>query len=238
MADDEPELWIRWRERGDHEARKALVERHRTVAQVIAASVLRERGYPADVDLGDLRQEAMLALIGAVDRFDPKIGVPFPHFVKKRIRGAVLDAISAASEQHAQSEWRRLLQVERLKSIESGADSARTAWERMAELAVGLAVGLMLEGTGMHQPRGVVEAADPYADSFDYVLLSRRVHEAAGRLPDPDRYVLQAHYYEDLQFAVIAANLGLSAPRVSQIHARAIRSVRAALAVKRLDVRI
>ena len=43
-------------------------------ALMIASIVLRERGYPADVEIADLRQQAMEVLIASIERLDGRPG--------------------------------------------------------------------------------------------------------------------------------------------------------------------
>jgi RNA polymerase sigma factor (sigma-70 family) len=46
---------------------------------------------PRTVGLEDIEQEAMTGAIGAVDKFDPSLGVPLGAYAQRRIRGAILD---------------------------------------------------------------------------------------------------------------------------------------------------
>lgn len=46
------------------------------------------------------------------------------------------------------------------------------------------------------------------------------------RLPPRDRLILEAHYIRGVKFDDIAKQLGVSAPRVSQLHARAMARVK------------
>jgi RNA polymerase sigma factor FliA len=46
------------------------------------------------------------------------------------------------------------------------------------------------------------------------------------RQPARERDVLQAHYYEQREFQDIAAVMGISKGRVSQLHARALAQIR------------
>jgi RNA polymerase sigma factor for flagellar operon FliA len=238
-AEEEADLWAAWSRTRDPVARNAIVERHRGTAIGIARSVLRERGFPADIDLDDLRQQAILELTAAVDRFDPTLGVPFARFVQKRIRGSLQDSIASSSELHAQTEWRRSLTEERTRSLRETVPAGLSPLERIAEVAVGLAVGIMLEGTGMHATDDqAVEKIDPYAESMDYAVLTKRIRAAARRLGEPDQFVIRAHYEAEYTFAEVADRLKLSTGRVSQIHSRGLKSIRAMLAGESLDRRV
>jgi RNA polymerase sigma factor FliA len=61
----------------------------------------------------------------------------------------------------------------------------------------------------------------------------RMVEIAIGKLSehDPrDAEIIRAHYFEDIPMNVLAARLGISEPRISQLHARALRRLRELLA--------
>jgi RNA polymerase sigma factor FliA len=238
MLAQERRLWETFRRQGDAQARDAAVDQHREWAQSLAASVMRERGYPADIDIADLNQEAMKVLIHSAERFDASLGISFRGFTRKRLRGALLDLISVSSEIHAQTEWRRQMLNERLESLRVTKGNSASALERVAELAVGVAVGVMLEDTGMfggEDAPNVASGVDPYAESVDLGILARKVNEIADQLKDPDRMTLFAHYRDGKNFSDIARALGVTAARISQIHSRAIRSIRSGLQAAGLD---
>src|SRR5262249_370892 len=49
---------------------------------------------------------------------------------------------------------------------------------------------------------------------------------AVERLPDRERRIVAMHYYEGMKFKEIGAELGVSEPRISQLHARALHRLR------------
>lgn len=87
MADDARSaarraLFDEYRRTGEVELRNELVEEHLTLARGFARRY-RDRG----VALEDLEQVARLSLIGAVERFDPEVGVKFETFAGRTIDG-------------------------------------------------------------------------------------------------------------------------------------------------------
>ncbi|MEZ5138832.1 MAG: sigma-70 family RNA polymerase sigma factor [Acidimicrobiales bacterium] len=76
------ELVRRYRATGDRAARNEIVARHRHLADR-AARRYRSRGIAHD----DLRQTALLAMIRAVDRFDPDQGTSFATFAGRTMDG-------------------------------------------------------------------------------------------------------------------------------------------------------
>src|SRR4051795_11700011 len=78
----EKELWRRFMATRDPRIREELVERNLPFAKRLAR---RYRGASESFD--DLLQVASLALVNAVDRFDPDRGIPFSAFASPTILG-------------------------------------------------------------------------------------------------------------------------------------------------------
>jgi RNA polymerase sigma factor for flagellar operon FliA len=57
----------------------------------------------------------------------------------------------------------------------------------------------------------------------------RQLDLALESLPERERMIVRMHYYKGEQFKVIAEELGVSEPRVSQLHARAVTLLRRAM---------
>lgn len=88
VGDDEGELFRRYRATGDRRARNEIVERHRDLAARVARRY-RSRGLAGD----DLRQIALLAMVRAVDRFDPDQGTSFATFAGRTMDGELKRAL-------------------------------------------------------------------------------------------------------------------------------------------------
>ncbi|HUS24128.1 MAG TPA: sigma-70 family RNA polymerase sigma factor [Candidatus Binatia bacterium] len=226
-ADDgERRLWQEWRDAGCRRARSALVERYAWLARAVAVQVLRQQPFPAGLELRELVQLATVGLIEAVDRFEPVRGVPFAQYADRRLRGAVRDGIARTSEVHGQCAMRRRLRRERAASLRGATAAADLDLvARLVEVAVGLAVGVMLEGTGLFDA-GDAQASGPYRDTA-LAELRRQLHAGLDRLPAAEQHVLRCHYLQDLPMADVARQMDLSRGRISQIHARGIAALRA-----------
>lgn len=165
----------------------------------------------------------MVGLIEAIDRFDASLGIPFPAFAKKRIRGALSDDISRNSEQKAQVSWLRQIHRERIESLDESEQGTPRALEKLAEVAIELALGFMLEDSGMFQPRD--ERAGPY-DSNELAVLQAQLRVVMKELTGPQRRVLELHYFGELSFAEIGKTMKISKVRVFQVHKKAIADLR------------
>lgn len=196
---DIAQLWASSRA-GDAGSRGALIERYADLAIGIARCMRIPTSSLADQD--DVSSAAMIGLIAAVDRFDPRRGVPFEAYAALRIRGAVVD------------ELRRVDERGRADRRPEG-----------AELAVSL--DLLLE-TGAHQ--GPV-ADDGFTERFEQEDLKTRIQDALGRLPARQREVIARYYGDELTLREAGAKMGVSEARACQIHGRAIQNLRRELSV-------
>jgi RNA polymerase sigma factor for flagellar operon FliA len=80
--------------------------------------------------------------------------------------------------------------------------------------------------------------ANPYAGT-ELNQMRARVRTSVEQLPARERDILRRHYYEQREFQEIAAELGVTKGRVSQLHARALQRVREALNVgPRIDRKV
>src|SRR5256885_564639 len=87
-----------------HVSREQRILAHTALAKGIA---LRLAGrVPKSVDLDDLIAAGMLGLIDAADRYDDTRGIPFEAYSRRRIQGAILDALRA--EDHLTRRERRM----------------------------------------------------------------------------------------------------------------------------------
>ena len=83
------ELFQLYKSTGNEELKWPLVMRYVGLVRTIALQV---RGvYSSFAQVDDIINEGVLALMSAVDKFDPDKGIKFETYVSKRIRGAIID---------------------------------------------------------------------------------------------------------------------------------------------------
>jgi RNA polymerase sigma-B factor len=78
------QLWARWREHGDLDARRELIERHLPLVRVLASRFARQ-GEQFD----DLVQVGAVGLIKAVERYDPGRGSSLVAYAIPTILGEI-----------------------------------------------------------------------------------------------------------------------------------------------------
>jgi RNA polymerase sigma factor FliA len=184
----------------------------------IAHKAAATYGLPAGVDADDLVSCGVLGLAEAWERFDPDRGVAFEAFAIPRIKGAVIDAIRAAdwvprkARQRARLTGEPVAVLVSMDSERSTDDGDHNSADRIVD----------------------VSAVEPGAD----LLATENRRELIGamnRLPDREKTIITLHYFERVALQDIAKSFGVTESRVSQLHTRALRMLRAALEAEHTD---
>ena len=222
----EASLWRRLRLESQSECREALFDRYVPLARALASQAFYRRSGVRG-ELVEFRQFAFEGLLQAIDRFDPMRGAPFAAFARRRISGSIADGIARMSEVDAQIRHRHRLEQERLRSlsVDSPPDDG-DALAALADLAMGLALGFMLDGTRLVADEASPDPAPSAYESLEYRQLQTRLAAEVKKLPEKEGIIVRQHYENGLSFAQIAELLGLSRGRVSQLHRSAVERLR------------
>jgi RNA polymerase sigma factor for flagellar operon FliA len=240
------ELWRRYHESGDAQAREQLVIAYSPLVKYAARQVRLH--MPAHVDIADLVSYGLVGLVAAIDRFRPERETMFDSYAMVRIRGAILDELrvldwvprsvraQAKEIDRATVKLRCTLQrnpeeLELADELDLEVDELR---RRLAEISnsgmAALDESWDIPGSpGDSAPRSALladtEAVDP-ARLLEASELKDRVVGVIGRLPAREQLVVGLYYYENLTQREIADLLGLSKAAVSEAHMRAMQRLR------------
>jgi RNA polymerase sigma factor for flagellar operon FliA len=226
--EEEKALWRALRSGGDATVRTRLIEMHLPFARIMAGKLFARRMHD-EIEFGEYLQLASIGLIECVDRYDPDRGASFRTYSSRRLTGAVLDGIVKLTEKQEQIAFRQRVRAERTESLkeDSGIDSSdpQQLFEALARVAVGLAVGYLLEDSGMYRAEERA-APDRGYQAIELRQLQERVRELVETLPEREGRIIRMHYLHLIAFEAIADALGISKGRVSQLHRRAIGMLR------------
>ncbi len=225
----EAELWEEYGRTRGLPLRQRLVRRYLEMTHRIAASLFGRR-INNTVGFDDYLQYARVGLLEAIDRYDPTRQVSFATFAGYRIRGAVLNGLERSTELAAQAADRRHARLrERAQSLAPSErdpdDPQMEAFVGMVDVAIMLAMGYVLEDNGQWNAAGPDTAADPYR-SVHLERVRTRLGLLVDALPERERLIVRYHYFEHMEFQVIADVLAVTKGRVSQLHSRALRLIR------------
>lgn len=232
LPEEEAALWAAMPGPQRDAARHRLFEIHADFAHRLARRQYRLRAR-GDLEFADLQQFAHAGLLEAIDGFDSRRGAPFRSYASRRILGSIADGIARLSEVRSQMSARARARRDRVRSLlpdDPDMLSAADALETLIELAMGVAVGVMLEGTALFvdDSEAPAPARQPSAfDSARWREITERLGREVAALPERERRILEYHYGERaLAFDTIANLLKVSKGRVSQIHRTALVTLR------------
>ncbi len=220
-----------------------LVERHAPLVKRIASHLLGR--LPDGVELEDLVQTGLIALLDAARQYSPARGASFETYASIRVRGAMLDEFRN-TDWAPRSVYRKQRQLTAaVRAVENRNGSHATPREVAAELGVPLeeyfrmvaatAAQRMfsLEDTSPDPSAEDEREGDPPSADPSAALESEEFHAAMtgaiGALPEREALVMSLYYDEELNLKEIGAVLGVTESRVCQIHGQALVRLRSRL---------
>ena len=202
---------------------------------------------PHSIDIGDLIQDGVIGLIDAAHRFDESRGIKFETFAERRIRGAMIDALRKDAWPRGVRRQRRELEAAREQlrrelgcepsladlAAKMGSDEKRLGRTivriNTIESTSPLASGEHLDESTL--PAALVPSEPEQPDTaYEKSETKDRIRAAIESLPAREQKVIGLYYYQEATMKQIGAEIGVNESRVSQLHARAIRRLREALA--------
>jgi RNA polymerase sigma factor for flagellar operon FliA len=212
----------------DPAARADLVARYMPFARALAAKAYARR-KTEEIAFDEYEQLAMVGLVESVNRYEPGRGAKFTTYALPRIQGSILNGLARLTERQQQLAFRRRVAAERLESLAPDAlelDPAQRLLAQLEEIGVGVALGFLLEGTGMVRDASELLPDDAYAH-VELRQQHARLWDMTKLLTDREREVIDLHYKQARRFDEIADELRLTKGRVSQLHKQAIQRLRA-----------
>jgi RNA polymerase sigma factor for flagellar operon FliA len=190
---------------------------------------------PAHVHRDDLASAGYAALVTAAKAFDTGRGIPFGRFAAVRVRGALLDELRsmdwASRSVRARARRADVARQEltaRLGRTPSPAELAQLLGVGVGELAnvdddVQRAAVLSLQGFTAGAAEDMV--TDDSMNPEETLLHRERIgylHDAVSVLPERLRFVVEASFLQERPLAEVAAELGVTESRVSQLRTESL----------------
>jgi RNA polymerase sigma factor for flagellar operon FliA len=189
---------------------REVIEAYMPLVQQMVRRFLRK--LPSNVCRDDLVAAGVFGLMDALRKNGGSGGPAFEWYARIRIRGAIVDELRQQDWLPRRARWAVS------SGVDKGQGGAATAVVSLEDMAVGeQSTALVDEETA--NPAEQAEANDT----------RKRLERAVAMLPDRERLIVSMHYFEGVRFKEIGALLGVSEPRISQLHARAMEKLRACL---------
>lgn len=251
------ELWRRYIEDGNDADRERLMLGFAPLVKFVAGR-MRAR-LPSHVEEAELISWGLMGLLGAIERYDPDRGVKFESYAMIRIKGAMLDELrsldwvprrvrhEARETERAESSFiaeqqRSPTEPELAARLEISEDALRVRLLEIAESAI-YSFDAPLTAGGVDSAGGAITLldtvttpgfADPQKvldDDESAQALRTSLSDAISCLPERQRFILALYYREELQMREIGEVLEITESRVSQLHAKALITLKATVAL-------
>lgn len=225
----------------DRATRDRLVMDNVGLVKYLASRLARR--LPPQVEVSELVSIGVLGLIDAASRYRASLGVPFDAFARRRIHGAMLDALR-------ELDWapRSLRKLQ--KNLDTTITNLRHSQKRepeSEEIAAALNLSTKDYDKMLDQLKAVdiavvreVDQSDDSRSLLDVAMdssegphaqlerreLRRHLAGALAKLPERERQILALYFEEELTLAEIGAVIGVGESRVSQLRTQAIARLR------------
>jgi len=227
------------------DARDQLVIDHVPLVKSMAQRLVQR--LPSQVEMNDLISVGVLGLIDAAGRYKPTLGVPFDAFARRRVHGAMLDALR-------ELDWApRSLRRLRRDMDSTVANLRHTLGREPEESEIAAAMDLSpqeydkalaqlrtLEIGSLRQleapaPDGTsllelcVDPGEGAVAQLERKELREHLARAIEQLPERERHILALYYEQELTLAEIGEVIGVGESRVCQLRSLALSRLRTAL---------
>jgi RNA polymerase sigma factor for flagellar operon FliA len=224
---------------GDPRADDLITSHMPLVGHIVRETMGR---VPSHVSRDDLTSAGLTALVQAAQAYDAERGVPFERYAATRIRGAILDELRSV-DWASRSVRRRARDLEETRTRLAGA-LGRTPTVAEVATAAGLSVEEVTANDEDVSRAQVLSLQGSTTASLDELVPTRApspeqlvehherltyLMEAIAELPERLRTVVQDYFFAERPMADIAADLGVTDSRISQMRAEALVLLRDAL---------
>ena len=221
------ELFRRYKETGDPDAREQLVMSHMNLVRFLA-NKFKNRGEPLD----DLVQVGTIGLIKAIDRFEPERGLEFTTYATPTILGEI--------KRHFRDKGWSVRVPRRLQELSAKVNQATDKLtnelqrspkvEEIAEY-LGVTVDEVLEAMESSSAYTSVPIEAPGAsdsddapsilDRYDRLVIEEAIRDFSPR----EREVIELRFVKGMTQIEIAKKLGISQVQVSRLLRRTLKKI-------------
>lgn len=225
----------------DEAVRNEIVLKNLGLVRAVALSLRNMYIKYGDVD--DVVNEGVIALMEAIETYDPDKGAKFETYATLKIRGAIIDYIRkqdwiprsvrkfARDLDNANSSLYN--QYNRMPTTSELAEYMEMSEEKllrcMAEASTTVTLSfeeLLYEDNFEEHPSSAGEATDASILREEF---RRVIAEAIDSLKEKEKQVITLYYFKNMKYSDIAKVLGISESRVCQINTKAVLALKTML---------
>ena len=237
------ELLTEYQKTGGLSLKQELVMRYVYIVRSIAIQM--RDVYVSFAQIEDIVNEGVLVIMSALDKFDPEKNVKFETYISKRIKGMVIDMarkqdwIPRSVRKNARDidavTTKLYNELGRYPTPEEIAGHLNMSLEKYQEaqrkttLFNVLSLDLVLDDGG-ESKKTVYLPSKNENEQPELNCLKKEAGEVLAEgirsLKENEQMVISLYYVEELNMKQIAEVMSISEPRVSQIHANAVKKLK------------
>lgn len=242
------QLWSNYKKTEDSSLRDQLLNEYIPLVKYVAGRMAMN--LPNSVEIGDLESFGFFGLLDALEKFDESRNIKFETYAGTRIRGAILDGLRSMDwvPRSVRSKIRTLErqvyeltnELGRSPSDREVAAALDLSPERYYELLTevkGVNLFSLDENIATDHEGDSLKVLDLVIDQDilpDHKIMQseslEELTDAVEALTEREQLVLSLYYHDELTLKEIGHVLEVSESRVSQIHTKAILTLRDKLA--------
>lgn len=236
------ELLTLYKRTKDLKIKQELALRYLYIVRSIAVQM--RDVYAGFTQIEDIVNEGVLMLMSAIDKYDEDKNTKFETYVSKRIRGMIIDIarkqdwvprtvrktlrnINNASNEFYAEKGRPPTMEELADALQMEPQKLRETMGKGNLLSI-LSLDMILEETGeMHRTVQIPsdKREEQPEENFMDQEYRKMLSDGIQSLQENERMVISLYYMEELNMKQIASIMQVSEPRISQIHANAIKKL-------------
>ena len=205
---------------------------------------------PKSVERDDLISAAIIGLFDALEKYDASKGTKFETYAIWRIRGAILDELRSLDwasrsirrkarnvEEVARDLGQKLGRAATEEEVAEALNLSPVELSRLMDEVHGTALLSLSKSVSSDEDQDFIQLEDivddpSHKDALEVIESDEArevLLETIDGLPEQQRLVVALYYYEEMTLKEIGEALHISESRVSQIHTRAVKTLKGRL---------
>ncbi|KNF08840.1 RNA polymerase sigma factor WhiG [Gottschalkia purinilytica] len=235
------ELWKMYKETNEQKYKQDLIVKYVSLVKIIAGRMYNF--YAGNIEYDDLLGFGVFGLIDAIEKFDLTRDLKFETYAQIRIRGAIIDNLRKL-------DWvprrirKKSKEIEKVINIlenrlgrsvtnQEIADemkiSLKEIEETLSEISTLNVISLEETLTSKGEASLETGTSDNPEKVYENKEIKKVLSETINLLSEREKLVVSMYYFNELTYKEIGTVLNLSESRISQIHSKAIITIKNSL---------
>lgn len=214
------------------ENEQALIKQYLPLVHKVVRSLRSQATSNCSVE--DMQQIALCGLLESIRRFEDGNQLQFLAFARQRMRGAILDELRSLDwrSRNQRQQSHDLKASMKALTVELGRDPSNKELQDYMGITsdeldekMQMVLADEFESFDKLLMNGFDYSAEPETETANFID-QQTLAQAIAKLPKRDQLLLTLFYRKELNFKEIGLVLGLTSPRICQLHKEAINHLR------------